>query len=291
MRCPAHLLLLVLILSSTAYAQKTGDCKVVVSENGRCLVLLSLEGAGSLEVPLPLDVPFPEVEGAIYVQSQEGVEVSLAEGDNAVLAYKSSLLTSKEGEKWVFTYTTPPMDSLELTVSLPKNIKITSLVPSGAVSSTDKSTDIRWGSAGGKEVRIEYEYTDDEPVTTHRRQASGASFLEEYLTTLLTIVVAAVLLMVLYSKKRRGQTAKTLVVQTPGKKAVMDSLSWNENQVVKLLLSKGGSMRRTDLAKATGLAKSSLAAVVNNLEKKQVIDVDKRYTVHTINLTDSFKRL
>ncbi|MCX6695553.1 MAG: hypothetical protein NTU61_04595 [Candidatus Altiarchaeota archaeon] len=128
-------LLAILILTTASAAQVKGDCRMYVAENGQVLVLLVLEGDGIVEVNIPVDVPYPKLEGAVYVQTEDGVEIALA-NDTAILAYKSSLMTSKKGEEWTASYPVPDLDELKLTMHLPSSIILSTIQPTSTVTHT-----------------------------------------------------------------------------------------------------------------------------------------------------------
>jgi hypothetical protein len=66
------LILLSIVQCATA---ATGEYSIVVAENGNTLVLIGLDGSGTVDIPLPLDVSYPEVFNALYVESADGIEV------------------------------------------------------------------------------------------------------------------------------------------------------------------------------------------------------------------------
>lgn len=75
-----------------------------------------------------------------------------------------------------------------------------------------------------------------------------------------------------------------------GKLDVVRTLSGNERAVVELLMKEGG-LRRNVLERESKLAKSSLASTLAQLEKRNIVSVDKGSTVHFVKLTDWFESL
>ncbi len=276
-------------LASLASASPSGTCSIIVSENGRAFTLLSMVGNGTINIPIPIDVPYPELEGAIYVQSNDGVEVSMSPEDKAVLAYKSSLMTNKEGGEWSFGYSTPALESLELTVSLPRNARIIEISPSNPAITTGNTTEIKWNLEKKAIIGIKYSYTDAEPIQLNI-PVEEPSINKQLMTNI--AIYAAVMIILFFSGLVLGRflnkPGSGRLKQTVSMKNLMDTLSENEFEVVDLLLKNNGSMRRTEVARATEMAKSSLAAVINNLERKNVIEVDRRFTIHVIKLREVF---
>lgn len=52
-----------------------------------------------------------------------------------------------------------------------------------------------------------------------------------------------------------------------------------------------GEMKRNRFESESRISKSSLENLLNNLEKKNIIGIDKTYVVHTVKISDWFKRL
>ena len=74
-------------------------------------------------------------------------------------------------------------------------------------------------------------------------------------------------------------------------KNLIKTLSDNEQKIVGLLAENNGEMKRNKLERASALAKSSLASALNQLERKNIVKVDKAYVTHYVRLTDWFKSL
>jgi len=98
-----------------------GEYSVIVEENGAAAVILAVEGAGTVDVPLPLDVETYAIDGALYVPSENGVELLVEEGVPATLIYDTALLTSKSGDTWLFEMEIAGFDSGTAEVFLPSN--------------------------------------------------------------------------------------------------------------------------------------------------------------------------
>jgi len=50
-------------------------------------------------------------------------------------------------------------------------------------------------------------------------------------------------------------------------------------------------MKRNKLERESKISKSSLANSLNNLEKKNILEIDKTYVVHTVKISDWFNKL
>ncbi|MCK4327831.1 MAG: BlaI/MecI/CopY family transcriptional regulator [Candidatus Diapherotrites archaeon] len=71
---------------------------------------------------------------------------------------------------------------------------------------------------------------------------------------------------------------------------MLKTLSDNEKKVMDLVVGNGG-MKRNVLERESGLAKSSLATTLSQLEKKKLVAVKRTATVHYVDVTGWFKGL
>lgn len=71
----------------------------------------------------------------------------------------------------------------------------------------------------------------------------------------------------------------------------MKTFSENQRMVTKLLIENNGGMKRNELERISGLAKSSLALTLKQLERKNVLVVKKHNVTHYVELTGWFKGL
>lgn len=287
------------LLALSVVAVPSGTYNIFVVENGNSLVLLALEGEGMVELPLPLDVSYPVIEGAIYVQSARGVEISMNTGESAILAYKSSLLTSKIGDTWEFSFDTPPLNHTVVILSLPKNIELQDMFPEGRISTTENTTDIGWEVPSPTTITVSYSFSEQivppKTTTTSTYPTSTVTTLPsslkalipkstDILTAILIIVLFAVIILVVLPYLRKRD-------RSGGQDKLMRVLSGNEYKIVDTLLKNDGGMKRSELERVTGIPKASLAAAINNLERKNIIEVDRTYTMHYIEVTKWFREL
>lgn len=316
------MLCVVVGLVSNALASGTGSYDIVVEDNGNALVILALEGNETVELPLPLDVSYPEVQNGIYVQTQNGIEVSLTEGSETVVAYETSLLTSKAAETWTFEMTLPELDGFDVTVSLPKKASIKEVSPAASVRDSIESRDLVW-DASAKDGRISVSYsfpsedvsivttttlteattttmslssttTTMSPSTTQPASTTSSTIPKQAdfgISLILIVILCAIalvfLITVVFVMARGGKKPG----MTEGMLKVMRTLGGNEYKIVDTLLKNGGGMRRNELERGSGISKSSLALALSNLERKGIVEVNKDNTTHYVELTMWFKAL
>jgi uncharacterized membrane protein len=84
---------------------------------------------------------------------------------------------------------------------------------------------------------------------------------------------------------------RTKLKKLENKQNIMRTLPTNENKIVEVLLKRKYGMKRSKLEKITKIAKSSLSSSLKNLERKNIIEIDKTYTSHYIRFTKWFNDL
>ncbi len=294
----AHRLFIGLVLLSLfiqpVSAQLTGNYNIIVEENGNALVVLVVTGIGTINMPLPIDVVSPAVKDALYVQSKNGVEVAIDAGGSSTIVYKSALLTGRMGQEWQFKLELPEFTAASIILSIPENTNVLSTSPNAAISHVGKSKNIIWNvfPSNNTFVKAKYMFTEPTQTTLEKKQEDdeGTSTDSWLFTILITLIIplSATLLFVLLLYRR---TRKGSLVFSNGVQNVLKTLTGNEVKVITLLLDNGGGMKRNDLERKARIPKSSLASTLHNLEKRNIIQVNKEYTVHFVELTEWFKSL
>ncbi|MFH2020017.1 MAG: hypothetical protein ABIJ34_01260 [archaeon] len=255
-------LLLMMILLPLIQAMDA-SYNVVVEDNGMSLIVIELTGRGLVTIPLQLDVSEVKVKGALYRIENMTLEVSIASTENAVVLYQTNLLTKKD-EDWQLHIEL--LNNSNLAISFPDYAIIKESHPAGYLSSGNINK-LVFSNASSVEVVYNFK---DKPKFNYWPVGIGAAI------TLL--VIGAVLI---FRKKKPKQSNKDKILRT---------LSHNERIVVKALI-ENGEMKRNELERLTKMAKSSLANTLANLEKKNIIEVDKTYTTHFIKFTGWFSEL
>lgn len=187
----------------------SGNYSVVVEENGNAAVVLSIEGSGTVDVPLPLDTENYAIDGALYVPSANGVELSVDARQPATLIYDSALLTSKSGEGWAFELDLGAFDSGSVTVFLPANTKVASMQPVGSVSDSDDAKIIAYTILKGTaSVGANYSFVsagggnEGEESGKEGQSADGALIMGAAIAIVVVLVVAVLVFLYMASKKK-----------------------------------------------------------------------------------------
>ncbi|MFC2174955.1 MarR family transcriptional regulator [archaeon] len=273
--------LALILLLATAFAVSS-SYNVVVAENGNTWAAITLAGQGTVNVPLPIDAE-PQVSGALYVNTVNGIDVTVGSSGAANIVFQSSTMTEKTNGDWGLALDLPSADTNSVTVSLPGNTAVSGTTPSAEIAPVSGSKNIVWNSAAGS-VSVEYSFTAANGAVANGAEDNGAPVPQADYTWLIGLVVVVVLAAAgfFYLKKKGGLTE--------GQKNVLKTLSDNEKKVMDFVVNNRG-IKRNVLERESGLAKSSLATTLAQLEKKKLVAVKREATVHYVDVTDWFKSL
>lgn len=294
-RLLAITLLALFLAAPQAVRAATADYNIVVNDAGDSLVALNIQGSGEFNVPLPLDAANPEVKGALFVPAENGIDVLVGPSGKASIAYDTSLLTAKSGGKWVFDMDLIGKISSKVTLLLPPNADIIATTPRGAIEQLSGSKKIAWSGVSNK-VTANY-------ILSEKIQQKPSLISPVLLGGLAVLFIAFMALA--YAKpgifqKLKGRRqlsqmptvlAEEKVSVTKEKKNVLKALTENELKIVNALLENSGSMKRNKLEHLTQMAKSSLASALANLERRNIVQINRTFTVHTVELTDWFRNI
>ena len=302
----SHLLVLSLFLllaTVSAAAEPTATYFYKVAEDGETTALITITGEGAIIIPLPSDVVDPEIRSGIYVLAPDGIEVTVGESGKTQVGYVSSFHTRKEAGIWYFEAQLREGSSAKM--ALPLSVQIVQTRPAAAIK-RDIYRELSWAKADTLQVSyiIKKEQADG---TT-----SGTARSLHLFPTVLILVVVIILSLgagYYFLKKRKQKPAedKTASENTAEEKAakreedlptitdaqmnILKAANENDALILTTLLKNNGKIKRNVLEKETQLAKSSLASALENLEKKNLVKVDRTFHVHYITLSSWFKEL
>ncbi|MEM2918367.1 MAG: hypothetical protein QXY62_02580 [Candidatus Altiarchaeota archaeon] len=297
-------LILIVIPNSSAIS---GIYDITVAENGNSFVVIALDGNGTVNIPLPLDVESLIVENALYLQAENGIDILLAD-DSAFIAYYSSILTSKKGDTWDFEMEIPILRTAEITLSLPKNVAIIETSPKAMIKNLENSVDVYWelkNFGENKKISLSYKFLEAPMKTivtttflTTKVSTEEKQEIREEAIYIIAILVILIVAFISYSKFKKRSNPKKIengndhgIILSKGKRNVMKTLSGNEIKIITVLLEHNGKMLRNELEKISGIPKSSLSVAINNLERKNILQVDKSEWTHEVELSEWFKAL
>jgi hypothetical protein len=196
---------LVLLLIAHGASALGGSYHIVVDEEGRAAVFVGLWGSGTVDVPLPVDVSSPTVFNALYVDSPDGIEVSLRGNESATVVYQTSTIATRTPYGWVLDLGFGN-NSYSALVSIPNRATVKLTKPDAKVSEDGESINVRWDSTA--HVRLLYDYIPS-PVKEETTTSSTLPKADKTGTlTPLVLVLAAIVALVaaLCRVSRRGKT-------------------------------------------------------------------------------------
>lgn len=160
----------------------TADYSVNIDSVGNAQAILTLNGSGTIDLPLPVDVASPQVSGALYVQSPQGIKVSIGSTEKATISYSSSAITSKSEGVWAVELGLPNTDSVSVMVGLPGNALVSVTQPTATIEQQGNKTMVSWNVSDGRE-RV---------VAQYSLEGNGMEAAKDY--TLLYVLVVLVVL-------------------------------------------------------------------------------------------------
>ncbi|HIJ99914.1 TPA: hypothetical protein H1016_00035 [archaeon] len=289
--------LALLLAAPQAVKAATADYNIVVNDAGDSLVVLNIVGSGEIRIPLPLDVSNPEVRGALYVPAENGIDILIGPSGKASVAYDTSLLTAKSGGTWVFDLDLVKWMDKKVTVLLPPHAEITSTTPRGAIEQLSDSKKVTWNVDQYAE-KVSATYTLAERATLKPALISPIllGILAVVFVGIIALAYARPGLLPKQKVEKRRFIQRPAVIErksliTKEKQNVLKTLTENELKIVNNLLTNSGSMKRNKLEREAQIAKSSLASALATLERRNVVQIDRTYTVHTVELSDWFRKL
>lgn len=293
--------------------EMTGNYTIMIEENGDALVTLDVNGSGTMNLPLPLDVVSPSVDHALYIQTPNGIDISVGSARRALVTYHTSLLTTKQVGIWNLEMELPKFDFASVSMTLPKNVEIIQTSPQAWITHTANSTNLLWdlNPVDNDTITLQYRFvqyalaqipsptpTINETISPPKNKSVNLTkpifeektelFSQENFLLFVILVSTLSVSLYFYYVKRKNKRSYKL---TKGVANVIKTLSENEYTIVNMLLQNSGEMKRNKLEKTSGLAKSSLASSLYRLEQRNIVEIDKSGAIHYVRLTDWFKSL
>ncbi len=270
----ALLLLFFVLLSSIVLATPTYHFQV--TETGETEVILETDEP--VEISLPKDAKEPSVQDGTFTKTQKGINV-VPEG-TAIINYATSYYTSKHEGIWQFE----TQVNGNAVVVLPQAVHVIQSIPRAQVTK-EESWQLEWTNTTGN---ILVQYVGVKQTIATKNQAKQRNYL--MLLFWLALIIIGLGMYYWATKKTRGKEER-LPKMSEGQLNVIRAANPNEASVLKLLLKNNGHIKRNTLEHESGLSKSSLASSLKNLEKKNLISIDRTFFVHHVALSQWFKDL
>jgi uncharacterized membrane protein len=302
------LLSLAVMMLVTAVFADNSDYIITVKDNGEALIIVTINGTGLYRINLQEDVSDIKVKGALYSMHNRTAEISIGSIGKAIALYKTSTLTSKRMDAWTLQFEAVKTNSTRITVNLPRDVRIDSTEPEAFIEE-DEYKKITFAGNLTK-IRLAYTFSDQGLPTIQEEDkrivntTSGTNItarkIKENITNPAVILAigAVVALPLVYALKKRGNGTHHAAAEktanneaSANKRVIIKTLPKNEESIVSLLLQNSGSLKRSMIEKQSKIAKSSLAGSLANLERKNIIEVDRTNTTHFVKFTKWFEEL
>lgn len=248
------------------------EYQFVIEENGNTIVGITITGSGTLDIPIQRDVDDVRVEGGLYVIEDDILGVAIGPDEKAVVLYKTSQLTEKFGEEWEFFAPVVNKENNVVRVAMPDKTVIKGAIPDPEIF-YEGFIKLKWENV--EDIKVAYDF----PLDIERDNEVGS---KSNLFYALGLVVIIGMIVFYYVKRKGSKSRREQILQTFGE---------NEEKIVRFLIEKNGSAKRNLIEKDLGIAKSSLAAAVNNLERKKILEINRDYSKHIIKLQRWFRKL
>jgi uncharacterized membrane protein len=262
------LIFMLVILLFTSVQAVEPKYNIVLKDNGESIVLIELINQGTYNFTVPHDSKI-EAKGALYLKENNDISAYAGNKKKGVVAYSTNSYTVKIKDVWSFNIEFDE-EIKDVTLILPKNAYIKSTLPNPII----KNNELYFKDA--KSITVNYFYTTPQSFSISQN-------MDIFIYILLIIVATIIgIVMIRYLRKPKDITAKENIIKT---------LPHNERKILRLMLTVGGEMKRNKLERESKISKSSLANSLNNLEKKNILEIDKTYVVHTVKISDWFNKL
>ncbi len=259
---PALYVLMVVLLCLSVFAA-VPTYTITIKENGQCDVLIELEKGSEYSLSLPPDAQLTE-QGAVYFRNNSIITAYTGDLGKGTIGYTTDSYTVKIKDVWRFEMSFS--EPANATVLLPENIYIKSIYPVPVI----RDDSLVFGNTG--DIAIGYGFSQA------REPVKGKSPLRYIILGLTTLIVIAIV--VWHLRMPAAKSAKQNIIRT---------LPHNERKIINILIENNGEIKRNVLERLSRISKSSLANSLNNLEKKNIIEIDKTFVVHYVRLSQWFR--
>lgn len=267
------------------------DSKYVYKVNniGQTTSFIFFYGSDIVDVLVPEDVDEPGVKGGIYVDLDDGIKLSMND-DEAIVAYKSFYHTRKKSGIWYFE--TVVKKNSNVSLILPNNIIVIQTTPRTSIVTKNNLKIVEWKNIQEQNITVSYIFNN-----TNFNQQNTSEEDRNYIGIFIGIIFALAIGIGSYHLfKRKINKTPNEIKEVPrnitdGQMNIVRAANPNEALIIKEIIRNNGHIKRNKLEKSTNLPKSSLASSLKNLEKKNIVTIDRNFQVHYITLSEWFKEL
>lgn len=286
--------LLVCLIAPFASSYEIVQESYEILENGNVAVSLSVQDYQQDTFDLPENIN----PNTVTVEPQQDT-------NETTISYTTSYLTRKEKGIWYFeSYNFSPQ---RVEVLFSPSVQIVRSQPPASIQSGSQL--IFYWTGTNSPVSVSFVFTNTQtarPQETEQEQSDSDSltlFLAALSGAVLVLIIGMAVIMRRKPRKRQDPQLRQEQVENPdeqpqkrpditeGQMNIIRTANPNASKIITLLLRHNNHMKRTELEKESGLAKSSLASTLNSLEKKGIIAIDRSFHIHHIKLSDWFQTI
>lgn len=169
----------VIALLALSLACATANYEVVVAKNGNAFVSIFITEIGNVSISLPEDA-YPLVENAEFTEINNGIRISLREGQAAKIYYTTEKHASKGADGWVFGMPISGKSGMAR-IYLPKGTAIRYMIPQGGAQLEENdSTQILWQYENASTLAVGYSLPESgqkKGETAEAQQTQGNTIL------------------------------------------------------------------------------------------------------------------
>jgi len=254
-----------------------------VNSIGETTSFIFLYGQDIVNIKIPKDVQDPGIRGGIYIQNKDIIELSIDDSKEAVVAYKSFSHINKRSGIWYFE--TNVRQNSNVTLLLPNDATIIQTTPRTKVKNQNNNKMIFWENITEKNITVSYFFENIEifqDLNDSENNYNGIFF------GLILIFIIGIITYFAFKKKEIKTEPKNI---SDNQLNIIRAANVNDALIIKEIIKNNGHIKRNVLEKETKLSKSSLASSLNNLEKKNIVEIDRNFHIHYIKLSDWFNNL
>lgn len=266
-----------LCLFSTTVGANSIEYYLIIEDNGNTVVVMTIAGEGLVNIPIDEKAVDINVKGALYRINEDSIDVSIGSTGQAVVVYSTPSLTRKD-DNWYFKMDLVDSEMTTAVAAISSNATIVETVPNAFINDQDFK-EIVWNE-NVTDISMEYYFTGGGIIPNPPEESRWYLFAGG--AALAVIVGAGAFVYVRRSKQES---------KMKNRENIMVTLSVNERKIVDIMINHGSNVKRSVLEKESQIAKSSLAGALKNLEKKNIIVLDKTYKSHFIKFTEWFDGL
>ena len=200
--------------------------------------------------------------------------------------YMTTILTSKENNKWKIEYEYPPLETLnynliksnQIKINLPKGTTLMYSISNSRVFVEKENLILEWNPELKKEDFVIIE-------ASFLLKPTKISYIKDYL-----LVGSIVLLIIIFSFFGiKYVVNKHIKKVSKGKQDIIDILSEPEKQVITLLLNtKDKKLAQSKIFGETGISKPTLSRTLKRLEGRKIIEIKPIGNTNLIILHEEF---